>query len=111
MREVNPLLQQSGKRAEGASIVSEVLVRYIGSRGRQIVCLLAALGLLLAGCSQGGGQGQAQAPCSPRRRCSARPRPPSTRPPCARTPRAPLRTLPPFRRPCGQPSSSRPSPP
>ena len=65
MREVSPWLRQSGKRADGASIVSEVLVRYIGSRGRRIVRLLAALGLLLAGCTSGGDSGQPSAPSAP----------------------------------------------
>ena len=65
MREVSPWLRQSGKRADGASIVSEVLVRYIGSRGRRIVRLLAALGLLLAGCASGGDSGQPSAPSAP----------------------------------------------
>ena len=37
MRGAGPWLQQTGKRAEVASIVSRMLIQYIRSRGRRIV--------------------------------------------------------------------------
>ena len=69
MRGAGPWLQQTGKRAEVASIVSRMLIQYIRSRGRRIVLSLTALGLalllLLASCTSGGDQGQATAPSAP----------------------------------------------
>ena len=71
MRGAGPWLQQTGKRAEVASIVSRMFLYEVHQESLDVVsyplpdCSGSWVLLLLTGCTSGGDQGQATAPSAP----------------------------------------------